>query len=179
MIRFIGVLSGILISTGLYFLASDRPGSVTPADPVEIVQVMSPDTSPPALPVPAEAQIMQQTQVQTSEQTTDLPTDASSPPEPITAAPLSADIEAGAAPDNPTHPTALTAVFWRPFKSHYSASGFARRMTSATGIEIKVLPTDKRQYEVAFSYLDEEDRLSKGEVIERITGLSLDGNLLP
>lgn len=178
MMHFTGVLSGILLSTGLYFLAFDQFRPVAPAASIEIAQATVPTVTPPAPPAPAEPMMLDGTQDQAQDQASDQ-TRLQAPDTPVSAEvmeslPLLPEVQ----PDSPAKPTA-TAVFWRPFKSHYSASGFARRMTSATGIEILVLPADKRQYKVAFNYLDEEDRLSKGEVIERITGLSLDGELLP
>jgi hypothetical protein len=58
-----------------------------------------------------------------------------------------------------------TYLFWSPFRSEWSAQGFAGRLTSATQVPV---------YRVAFSYQDETERLAQIMRIESITGLKLE-----
>jgi hypothetical protein len=65
-------------------------------------------------------------------------------------------------------------LFWSPFRSEWSARGFARRLTSATQVPVEVVSAGPGRYRVAFSYQDETERLAHIERIETITGLSLE-----
>mgnify|MGYP001827181392 FL=1 len=65
-------------------------------------------------------------------------------------------------------------LFWSPFRSEWSAQGFARRLSSATRVPVEVVAAGTGQYRVAFSYQDETERLAHIERIETITGLQLE-----
>ena len=65
-------------------------------------------------------------------------------------------------------------AFWSPFRSEWSAQGFARRLRSATRVPVEVVAAGSGQYRVAFSYQDETERLAHIERIETITGLRLE-----
>jgi hypothetical protein len=65
-------------------------------------------------------------------------------------------------------------LFWSPFRSEWSARGFAQRLTSATQVPVEVLHAGPGRYRVAFSYQDETERLAHIERIETITGLNLE-----
>ena len=161
MIRFTGMLTGILITIGLYLLylninmqAAPVPAEIVPEQLVEAAQP-SPDYAP---------EPMSQVSGQENEAKATPPMVMNQQPQP---SPDTGELEAG------TDSSAQEAVFWEPFHSRYSATGFARRMTIATGIQIHVLPADKHQYRVAFNYQDEDDRATKISTIEGITGLEL------
>lgn len=159
MIRLMGMLTGILITLSLYLLYLNinmQAAPVAPdaeADQATETAQPTPDHAAESLPQLADAE---------NETGTSPPMVMHRQPSPDTSA-SEAGITAGT----------REAVFWKPFHSHYSASGFARRMTDATGIQVHVLPADRHQYRVAFNYLDEDDRATKISVIESITGLEL------
>lgn len=67
-----------------------------------------------------------------------------------------------------------TYLFWSPFRSEWSAQGFAGRLTSATQVPVEVINAGPGQYRVAFSYRDETERLAQIMRIETITGLKLE-----
>ena len=64
-------------------------------------------------------------------------------------------------------------VFWRPFRSEFSANGFAERLQQATGMDFRVTRAGPGRYEVAFAYLDEEQRRSRLTQISAATGLAV------
>ncbi|MGB5259837.1 MAG: hypothetical protein WBO34_04865 [Gammaproteobacteria bacterium] len=76
--------------------------------------------------------------------------------------------------DTGGHDTALTHVFWSPFRSEWAAKGFARRLTNATQIPIEIVEAGSGQYRVSFDYRDEVQRQEHVERIESITGLQLE-----
>lgn len=76
--------------------------------------------------------------------------------------------------DTGDHDTALTHIFWSPFRSEWAAKGFARRLTNATQIPIEIVEAGSGQYRVSFDYVDETQRLEHVERIESITGLQLE-----
>lgn len=65
-------------------------------------------------------------------------------------------------------------LFWSPFRSEWSARGFAQRLSSATRVPVEVVNAGPGKYRVAFSYQDETERLARIERIETITGLNLE-----
>jgi len=67
-----------------------------------------------------------------------------------------------------------TYLFWSPFRSAWSAQGFAGRLTSATQVPVEVVNAGPGEYRVAFSYQDETERLAQIMRIESITGLKLE-----
>lgn len=159
MIRFTGMLTGILITIGLYLLYLNINMQTSPAAPGIVPDQALEATQPSPVEPPAIASGIsdQDDEVGASQPTAPDGQDSTD----------TSEIEAS------LDPGSLEAVFWEPFHSRYSASGFARRMTVATGIPVHVLPGDKHQYRVAFNYLDEEDRATKISIIESITGLEL------
>ncbi len=64
-------------------------------------------------------------------------------------------------------------MFWRPFRSEFSADGFAERLQQATGMDFRVMRIAPGRYEVAFAYLDEEQRRSRLTQIAAATGLAV------
>ena len=159
MIRFTGMLTGILITIGLYLLYLNINMQTSPAAPGIV-----PDQALEAtLPSPVESPAMA-SGISDKDHKAGASQAMATDDQAFTD---TSEIQASFGPGS------LEAVFWEPFHSRYSASGFARRMTVATGIPVHVLPGDKHQYRVAFNYLDEEDRATKISIIESITGLEL------
>ncbi len=83
-------------------------------------------------------------------------------------------------PPEPAPPRLVTAptqprwhVFWNPFRSEFSANGFAERLQQSTGMDFRVTRAGPGRYEVAFAYLDEEQRQSRLTRISAATGLHL------
>lgn len=72
-----------------------------------------------------------------------------------------------------THVTNQRHLFWSPFRSEWAAKGFARRLSNATQIPIKVIRENASRHRVFFHYNNEEQRLQYIERIEFITGLQL------
>jgi len=64
-------------------------------------------------------------------------------------------------------------VFWNPFRSEFSANGFAERLQQSTGMDFRVTRAGPGRYEVAFAYLDEDQRQSRLTRISAATGLHL------
>lgn len=64
-------------------------------------------------------------------------------------------------------------ILRQPFKSRYSADGFARRLSRETGVEISVIKRAPDRYEVGFSYTSEQDLQQKKTLIESKTGLKI------
>ncbi len=65
-------------------------------------------------------------------------------------------------------------VFWNPFRSEFSANGFAERLQQATGMDFRVTRVGPGRYEVAFAYVDEAQRQSGLTRIAAATGLHLE-----
>ena len=65
-------------------------------------------------------------------------------------------------------------VFWNPFRSEFSANGFAERLQQSTGMDFRVTRAGPGRYEVAFAYLDEDQRQSRLTRISAATGLRLE-----
>ncbi|MGD2074446.1 MAG: hypothetical protein PVI91_07630 [Gammaproteobacteria bacterium] len=65
-------------------------------------------------------------------------------------------------------------LFWSPFRSAWSARGFARRLTAATQVPVEVVDAGPGRYRVGFSYRDEAQRRVWISRIETITGLQLE-----
>ncbi len=65
-------------------------------------------------------------------------------------------------------------VFWNPFRSEFSANGFAERLQQSTGMDFRVTRVGPGRYEVAFAYLDEAERESRLSRISAATGLHLE-----
>ena len=159
MIRFTGMLTGILITIGLYLLYLDVNMQASPAGPGIVPDQALEATQSSPVESPAMAPSFSDQNDEAAASQLLAPDDRASTDTSDTEASLGSG--------------SLEAVFWKPFHSRYSATGFARRMTVATGIPVHVLPGDKHKYRVAFNYLDEEDRATKISIIESITGLEL------
>jgi hypothetical protein len=63
---------------------------------------------------------------------------------------------------------------WTPFRSHWAAEGFARRLTLATEVPVEVVNETPGHYQVVFRYRDEGERQTMVEQIEAVTGLELE-----
>lgn len=63
---------------------------------------------------------------------------------------------------------------WTPFRSHWAAEGFARRLTLATDVPVEVVNETPGHYQVVFRYRDEGERQTMVEQIEAVTGLELE-----
>ena len=159
MIRLMGMLTGILITLSLYLLYLNINMQASPAAPEIVPDQALEATRPSPVEPPAMVSGMPD---QDDEAGTSQPM---APGE-------QASMDTGEA-EASLLSGSLEAVFWEPFHSRYSASGFARRMTIATGIPVHVVSDNKHEYRVAFHYLDEEDRTTKISIIESITGLEL------
>jgi len=65
-------------------------------------------------------------------------------------------------------------LVWTPFRSHWAAEGFARRLTLATDVPVEVVNETPGHYQVVFRYRDEGERQTMVEQIEAVTGLELE-----
>jgi hypothetical protein len=65
-------------------------------------------------------------------------------------------------------------LVWSPFRSKWAAEGFARRLTVATEVPVEVVDTGPGNYQVVFSYRDDDERQALVERIETVTGLELE-----
>ena len=63
---------------------------------------------------------------------------------------------------------------WSPFRSEWAANGFARRLVLATEVPVEVVNESPGNYQVVFSYRDDEERQARVEHIEAVTGLELE-----
>lgn len=70
--------------------------------------------------------------------------------------------------------TASRYLVWSPFRSKWAAEGFARRLTVATEVPVEVVDTGPGNYQVVFSYRDDDERQAMVERIETVTGLELE-----
>jgi hypothetical protein len=70
--------------------------------------------------------------------------------------------------------TASRYLVWSPFRSKWAAEGFARRLTVATEVAVEVVDTGPGNYQVVFSYRDDDERQAMVERIETVTGLELE-----
>lgn len=66
-----------------------------------------------------------------------------------------------------------THIFWNPFRSAWAARGFARRLSNATQIDIRMVETGQGRYRAAFDYDNDEQRTEYIQRIESTTGLQL------
>jgi len=69
-------------------------------------------------------------------------------------------------------------AFWQPFHSEISAEGFRRRLEGVTGLDYRVVSPRPGEYQVAFAYRDESERLENLAAIEAATGLVLRSGML-
>lgn len=152
--------------------ASASPAS--PAADVEKAATIDPDTVVPSLLHPgiknAEQQnagVVQPAAGQVAAVVTQTPEVSA---ESVDSPALNQDLQVGTG----DHETALTHIFWSPFRSEWAAKGFARRLTNATQIPIEIVEAGSGQYRVSFDYLDETQRREQIEHIESITGLQLE-----
>lgn len=93
-------------------------------------------------------------------------------------------LEPAAAAQEIVHDDALTVVeyppndpqwysFWNPFRSELAANGFVSQLEKVTGLDYRVVRVKTGVYEVAFAYLDDEERRFKLSQISAATGLDL------
>lgn len=90
--------------------------------------------------------------------------------DPLALDPAAVSGDTGAAHDSaplPRYPV------WTPFRSQWAAAGFARRLTRATDVPIEVVDGAAGDYQVVFSYRDQEQRETLIRQIEAVTGLEL------
>ena len=184
MMRAIGFLSGVCLTVAALVLLLDSRDS-PPPDTV---------TAAPATPTPAElsrmvAAIAEQVDLGQAELAPD-PADPRSPetgaadgdvhdnfdaaaPDPVQ--PLDDQAQAHAAAAKREEPDVPgTFLFWSQFRSESAAQGFARRLSAATQVPVEVVAAGPGNYRVAFSYVDETQRLAQINRIETITGLQLE-----
>ncbi len=105
------------------------------------------------------------------------------PPVAVEIAPREDNLRSGSVTEQPAEPISAKPpipppqprwhVFWRPFRSEFSANGFAERLQQATGMDFRVMRIAPGRYEVAFAYLDEEQRRSRLAQIAAATGLAV------
>lgn len=75
-------------------------------------------------------------------------------------------------------PEANWHVFWRPFRSRLSATGFTDRLAQVTGLDYRVVQIEPGSYQVAVSFTDDDDLDQRIATIEAATGLRLRGGTL-
>lgn len=155
-------------------VTDDSASPATPAADAEKVATVDPDAVVPTLLHPgimnAEQQyasVVQPAADQTAAAVTQIPEVSA---ESVDSPALNRDLQV----DTGDHDTALTYIFWSPFRSEWAAKGFARRLTNATQIPIETVGAGSGQYRVSFDYLDETQRQEHVERIESITGLQLE-----
>ena len=68
-------------------------------------------------------------------------------------------------------------AFWTPFRTEIAARGFISRLERVTGLDYRVLKTDRDRYQVAFSYASDDELDNKLSQISAATGLQLSGQL--
>ena len=73
----------------------------------------------------------------------------------------------------PAAPARQWFGFWYPFKSELSADGFRQRLERVTSLDYRVVEVERGQYQVAFAFTEEEERLKSLAEIEAATGLTL------
>ncbi len=64
-------------------------------------------------------------------------------------------------------------AFWNPFRSELAATGFVSRLERVTGLDYRVVKMKPGAYQVAFAYVEDEERLTRLAQIEAATGLNL------
>jgi hypothetical protein len=170
------------------------PASVPPVEPATIEALPPVDDAPPAVADRKDGEDGQ-------------PAPGPDAPEPASAAATegSGDAVAAAAPQEPpmrdspaaSAPGAETGqetgqesseetgaagrqwyAFWQPFRSEISAEGFRRRLEGVTGLDYRVVSPQPGEYQVAFAYRDEAERLAHLAAIEAATGLVLRSKML-
>ena len=135
--------------------ATQDPGPVAAAPvpdprPDTVASVHQPDVSPPlATNVPVLPETATDTPVlpETAPDTQVLPTQAPEPAE---------------------SPDARFQSAWTPFRSETSARGFARRLSTQIGSDLRVIKTAPGRYEVGFDYISEAERLRMLASIENL-----------
>ena len=65
--------------------------------------------------------------------------------------------------------------FWNPFRSEIAARGFVSQLEKVTGLDYRVVRVKTGVYEVAFAYVDDDERRAKLTQISAATGLELPG----
>lgn len=161
MARLIGFIAGCLITTigVMFFNAPQAPGVAGNEQRL-----------------PDEITLDETTLSEQAPQVTDL---TGKPMEPVsdklaaavyTSSQASSDVEIGRKPLAVEH---RQTIFRQPFRSRYSADGFARRLSSETGLQISVIERAPDRYEVGFSYTSEQDLQQKKTLIESKTGLKI------
>ncbi|NNF62101.1 MAG: hypothetical protein HKN06_12355 [Gammaproteobacteria bacterium] len=86
------------------------------------------------------------------------------------------DVPVTTAPGNPAIASDIEWFpVWDPFHSELSANAFARRLERITGLDYRVIRTDRARYRVAVGYASEEQRLAHVAAIEEATGLTITG----
>jgi len=184
MMRALGVLAGIGVTVAAFLLLLDSRESRQP----ELLSGDSGNATAQELSVVAAA-ITEQVDVVPAGNDSDQAVAARQQAAPVEAEPQGGfelsgpdpdrrpDLQAEAETDGSDREgggAAGTYLFWSPFRSLWSAQGFAGRLTSATQVPVEVVTTAPGKYRVAFSYQDETERLARIGRIETITGLKLE-----
>ncbi len=156
--------------------------SEPPVEPAAIEALTRVDDAPPAIAERKDGEDGQ-------------PAPAPDAPEPASPAATEehGDTVAAAAPQEPPAPDSPPAsapdaetgagerqwyAFWQPFRSEISAEGFRRRLEGVTGLDYRVVSPQPGEYQVAFAYRDEAERLAHLAAIEAATGLVLRSRML-
>lgn len=63
--------------------------------------------------------------------------------------------------------------FWNPFRSEIAAHGFVSQLENVTGLDYRVVKVKAGVYEVAFGYVNDDERRDKLSQITMATGLDL------
>jgi hypothetical protein len=162
------------VTIGVETATDDSASPATPAADLEKAATIDPDAVAPPLPLQGvmiaeqqNASVVQSAAEQTATAVTQTPEVSA---ESVDSPALNRDPQV----DTGDHDTALTHIFWSPFRSEWAAKGFARRLTNATQIPIEIVEAGPGQYRVSFDYRDEAQRREHVERIESITGLQLE-----
>lgn len=184
MFKFIGILSGIVITFTLYYLITGlKSDSELDSKPVKVI------SSDPGIPVKKDIDTKQivieslpdeveQLDGESIASTNTRKLELLEQPkiEPIIS---KADPQKDIAETSESIPKPLVTtnselfVFWTPFNSHYAANGFANSLGKKTGIPMQVVNDQPEIYQIAFAYSDTSDKEEKINRIRSITGLEV------
>ena len=183
MSRFIGLILGILLVAGGFFLYFEKGADVKRAWTHMISGHEAPSTAAPEIVVPEktvpgqitvpEAPVVAAvTEASPVPETPVLPPDVSSPmPEMKTQASSSVD-NPGETVETPRY----RQIFWRPFRTRISAKGFANRVQEITDLNVEVMERGPTEFVVAFPYGDESERKAGLALIRERTRMEVDGD---
>ena len=160
MIRFTGVLVGSALAVAALVVFVGIPEFTTESSVPEPTVITLPMRADAPIPVVEEAP------------------EKAPPPSAIDT--LAEPVAAEAPADTPAELPAAEPVeapqwyaFWSPFRSEVAATGFVDQLQRVTGLDYRVVKMKPGVYEVAFSYVDDQDITVNLSQISAATGLQL------